>query len=201
MTCSRLLSFVLLLSCFALFSACQEEEAANFFYEEPITPVKSPIEPIVSIKPTVPAAGEGYYVAETILQSDPRTTEILGQLGQLYFRLPSRPVGCPGRIGPLCDPTFTLLLAGYKGVDPERFSTEDGVEGAVYDPETGVLVAKLTDVDASDGLKLGFTVIGNPEISSTVLIVNFGTVYNTGKTPQFVNFEGELTADIFEFSE
>lgn len=188
MTYSRLLSLVLLLAVFGLFSACQEEEDADV--------LRSSTKEIYKPKATYLEQPE--IVAETVLISDQRTTEILGQQGQLFFRLP-RPVGCPRRLGPLCEPTLEFLLAGLKGLEPERFNTKEGFEGAIYDPETGILVAKLTDIDASDGLKLVFTIIESQKISSDVLMVNFSTMYNTGKTTQFVNFEGELTADIFEF--
>lgn len=188
MTYSRLLSLFLLLTSFAFLSACQEEEDADV--------LRSSTKEIYNPKATYLEQPE--IVAETVLISDQRTTEILGQQGQLFFRLP-RPVGCPRRLGPLCEPTLEFLLAGLKGLELERFSPKEGFEGSIYDPETGIVVAKLTEVGSLKEFRLVFTVVESQKISSDVLTVNFSTMYNTGKTTQFVSFEGELTADIFEF--
>ncbi len=191
MTYSRLLSLILLFTCFALFSACQEEEDAGILVSSPK----------LTGKYKATDANNSEYIAKAVLYSDERTTEILGQYGQLSYVIKRRPKGCPVRISPLCYPDLEFFSNGFEGIDPTRFNYKE-YDGLILDPETGSVVASLTDI--SENPKTGaVTLIYSPtekaEIVSEELQVTFGSLYDTGKSIEQVGFEGKVTSDIVDF--
>ncbi|MGB3780239.1 MAG: hypothetical protein WA960_17885 [Tunicatimonas sp.] len=191
MTYSRLLSLVLLLTCFAFLSACQEEEDASIFSNSPKI--------IDKYEASNPDKSE--IIAKATLYSDKQTTEFLGQQGQISYVILRRPKGCPVRISPLCYPDLGFFSNGFEGIDPTRFNYKE-YDGLISDPETGSVVAILTDI--SENPETGaVTLIYSPtekaEVVSDQLQVTFGSLYDTGKSIEQVGFEGKVTSDIVDF--
>jgi hypothetical protein len=191
MTYSRLLSLVLLLTCFALFSACQEEEDISIFSNSPKI--------IDKYEASNPDKSE--IIAKATLYSDKQTTEFLGQQGQISYVILRRPKGCPVKYGPLCYPDLGFFSNGFEGIDPTRFSYKE-YNGLISDPETGSVVAILTGISENPKTR-AVTLIYSPtekaEVISEELQVTFGSLYDTGKSIEQVGFEGKVTSDIVDF--
>ena len=192
-----LLSLASLFIVIGLLSSCQEEEAAS------PTTGGNPTTPVIDLPPIEP---DGEYIAKSILVSDERTTNTLGQEGSLFFRV--RPKGCPRGslflrpIGPRCMPSYDFLLAGLKGLQSDRFNFDKGFEGVIRDEKTGSVIAQLTDVIAgSDGktFTLRYTATGEHKVTSNELQVNFTTLYTIDKSVIKANFEGTVTSEITEY--
>jgi hypothetical protein len=136
-----------------------------------------------------------------MLFSDERTTELLGQQGQLSYVITRRPKGCPVRIAPLCHPDLAFLSTRFEGMDPTRFNYEE-YKGAIRDLETGSVLAYLTEisVDSENGaVTLIYSITTEPKIVSDQLQVTFSSLYDTGRSVEQVGFEGKVASDIVEF--
>ena len=191
----QLLSLASLFIAIGLLSSCQEEEDALLRQ-----PSKDRFKPIA----TDPYSSTESFIAKSLLISDERTTDILGQEGGLFFRI--RPKGCPRSlrlpIGPRCMPGLDFLLTDIEGVRPDRFNFDKGFEGFIRDELTGSVVAQLTDVLVDpnrETFTLRYTATGDHEVASEQLLVSFKTLYVTDESAIEANFEGTVTSEVTEY--
>ena len=195
----QLLSLVLFIISGTIFSSCQEDEAAilDKYTNYPVNP---PTYPKIPTSWQDPYRESEEVIAESVLSSDRRTTEIIGNPAHLFLRI--RPKGCPRRFGPICEPGFEFSLSETKGIDPRRFLFGEMDSGVIVDPKTKSVVAYFADVyydPESEAITLFYTQGEASKIASDQLQVSFGTLLETDKSVEEVRFEGEVTSKIIEY--